>query len=386
VSQKESLTMPQFKRSNTVELELTSKCALSCSECPRVKQKNDRASWDNGNIDTNTVIQAIDDKIKKIIVCGSYGDAMYHPEVDKVLKSINEKLIPYSMDTNGSYIKDELWERVADHISTRDEWVFSIDGPPHNFATYRVNGHWPSIESGIRILTGKGCQIRWKYIVFKYNSSYEDIKAAYDKAWELGVRWFQLVHTKRASPGQYVAMEEFSDALNQIEDYVGGIKKEDYPAGTNRPPKLRISIHPRIRKVTEQAGVEKVLNVVKKSVTSDGMSQTIKTSKGGTSPAYKMTGSKQTEYYSTKKVYPQCVNVDNWAQFIGSDGIYYPCCYARSEKSSLVEGAGLTEEDLESMSVYNHTIDEIVVGSGYQKLMANFDNISVCTDKCPAKI
>jgi len=377
--------MLPFRRSDTVELEITSKCTLACSQCPRVKQKNDKASWDNGNIDTDVVIQAIDDKIKKIIVCGAYGDAMYHPEIDKVLESLSDKKIPYSMDTNGSYIKDAVWERVAPHISTRDEWVFSVDGTPDNFTTYRVNGHWPSIESGMRILADYGCQIRWKYIVFKYNSSYEDIKTAYDKAWELGVRWFQLVHTKRASPGQYVAMEEFSDALNQIEDYVGSIKKEDYPAGTNRPPKLRIDIHPRIRKVTEQAGVEKVLNVVKTSITNNGRTMITKSSKGGTSPAYKNISSPVTDYHTTKKVYPQCVNVKNWAQFISSDGIYLPCCYVRSEKSSLIEGAGLTNEDLESMSVYNHSIDEIVVGSGYQKLMNNFDNISVCKDKCPAK-
>lgn len=78
------------------------------------------------------------------------------------------------------------------------------------------------------------------------------------------------------------------------------------------------------------------------------------------------------------------MNVNNWPQFIGSDGIFYPCCYTRTEKRVL-EQAGFTQQDFDSMSVYNHTIDEIVTGPGYQKLMANFDNLSVCKTKCPAK-
>ena len=181
-------------------------------------------------------------------------------------------------------------------------------------------------------------------------------------------------------------MEEFSDTLDKMEEYVAGINLKDYPEGTKRKPLLRIDIHPRIRKVTEQATTEKVLNVVKTSVTNNGKTLNIGASKVGNKIAYRNIQSRQTDYHTTKKVYPQCVNVKNWAQFISSDGIYLPCCYVRSERSSLVEGAGLTEEDLASMSVYNHTIDEIVVGSGYQKIMNNFDNISVCTDKCPAKI
>ena len=378
--------MPQFKRSNTVELEITSKCTLACPHCPRTRQAKDKDYWDNGNIDTDTVIQAIDDKIKNIIVCGAYGDAIYHPEVDKILKSLNDKNIPYSFDTNGSYVKDEVWERVADHISYKDTFIFSIDGPPDNFTTYRVNGHWPSIERGIRILTNRNKRLRWKYIVFKYNSSYEDIKGAYDKAWELGVTFFSLVHTKRTEEGQYVELSEFSATLDTMEDYVNGLKKEDYPEGTNKPPKLRIDIHPRIRKVNEAKANLATFNVSKTTISDDRRKIERKSTRTMVaSGGYRNIAVPQNEYYTTEKVYPQCINVTNWPQFIGSDGIFYPCCYTRAEKKSIVGGAGLTEDDLASMSVYNHTIDEIIAGPGYQKIMDNFDNISVCKSKCPAK-
>ena len=91
------------------------------------------------------------------------------------------------------------------------------------------------------------------------------------------------------------------------------------------------------------------------------------------------------EKYETESVYPQCINVKNWAQFIGSNGIYYPCCYMRSEDNRMIEGAGLTPEDLESMSIYNHSVEEILTGPGYRKVMDNFENISVCKEKCAKK-
>ena len=76
------------------------------------------------------------------------------------------------------------------------------------------------------------------------------------------------------------------------------------------------------------------------------------------------------------------MNVTTWLQFIGSDGIYYPCCYLRTDKQMMIDSLELTEEDVESMSIYNHSIDEIVKGSGYKKLVAGFDKIATCRNKC----
>lgn len=362
--------MVDFPRSNTLEIELTSKCTLACPVCPRVRQAKDRERWDNGHLDVDKLIDAVDDKVTKVFFGGSFGDGIYNPDAYKIIEILKQRDIEFNFDTNGSYVKEETWHKIAQAMPDTLQGklhaiVFSIDGPPDNFTTYRVNGHWPSIERGIRILTEAGKTTRWKYIVFRYNSSFEDIKAAYDKAWELDMRHFMLVHTKRAQPGQTIPIEEFSETLDRMEEYYNQIHQtKDYTK--NRPPKLRIQIHPRVRKVTEAT---KMVTTVKKY---ENIVQ-----------AQSKEGSK--EYYETESVYPQCINVKNWAQFIGSNGIYYPCCYMRSEDNRMIEGAGLTPEDLESMSIYNHSVEEILAGPGYRKITDNFENISVCKQKCGKK-
>jgi len=355
--------MVQFPRSNTLEIELTSKCTLSCPVCPRVRQVKDRERWDNGHLDVDKLIDAIDDTVTKVYFGGSFGDGIYNPDAYKIIEILKQRDIEFNFDTNGSYVKEETWHKIdramPDTIQGKlHGMVFSIDGPPDNFTTYRVNGHWPSIERGIRILNEAGKFTRWKYIVFRYNSSFKDIKAAYDKAWELGMRQFMLVHTKRAQPGQTIPIEEFSENLDLLEEYYESIKHL-------KPPRLRIQIHPRVRKVTEEKNL-KTTNTAKYDNVIQSQQQ-------------------KEEKYETESVYPQCINVKNWAQFIGSNGIYYPCCYMRSEDNRMIEGAGLTPEDLESMSIYNHSVEEILAGPGYRKITDNFENISVCKEKCAKK-
>lgn len=369
--------MPEFKRSSVLELEVTSKCTLSCPQCPRVKQVKDRDFWDNGGIDADVLLNAIDDVVKQVYFGGSYGDAIYHPDIIRIMQGLKDKKITFSLDTNGSYVKEQTWNEMADLLDLQDIVTFSVDGPPDNFTDYRVNGDWPTIERGIRALTSKGKSVRWKYIVFKYNSSYQDIKAAYDKARELGVKQFMLVHTKRAQPGQHIEIEDFSENLDKLEEYADSL----FALGEGKkPPKLRIQIHPRVRKVNEKQINQKHIKNLPEKTISDNRRIFIKDS----NKQYNNIIQTETQNYQTQHVYPQCMNVNNWPQFIGSDGIFYPCCYTRTEKRVL-EQAGFTQQDFDSMSVYNHTIDEIVTGPGYQKLMANFDNLSVCKTKCPAK-
>ena len=351
-----------FPRSNVLELELTSKCTLKCYCCPRTKQADDKKRWDNGHLDVDKLLDVIDDKVDKIDFAGAFGDGIYNPDAYKVIEFCKNKNIEFNFETNGSYVKEETWHKIAQAIPERKKdrtanIVFSIDGPPDNFTTYRVNGDWTTIERGIRILVEANKVVRWKYILFKYNSSFEDIKKAYDKAWELGMRQFMLVNTKRAGPGQLVSIEDFSEALDRMEDYYESIKHL-------KVPKLKIQIHPRVRKVTEEKTIKKS-NIAKNK--------------------YNNVVREKREKYETENIYPQCINVNNWQQFIGSNGIYYPCCYMRAEDDKMIKDAGLTSEDLQSMSIYNHSIDEIISGIGYRKIMDNFENIRVCKDKCSKK-
>jgi hypothetical protein len=73
--------------------------------------------------------------------------------------------------TNGSYMKKSWWEELVSLLDDHDEIMFSIDGLPANFTTYRVNADWKSIEVGINVVTASQVKSTWKFIPFRFNQN-----------------------------------------------------------------------------------------------------------------------------------------------------------------------------------------------------------------------
>lgn len=362
----------KFPRSTRIEVELTSKCTLLCPKCPRTLMKDRRREWDNGHLDADVLLNAIDDRIQIVNFAGSFGDPIYHPDLVKIFQGLKAKGKTINMDTNGSYRKADDWHAMGSVLDDSDWITFSVDGPLDNFTTYRVNGDAKTIEEGMRIMCSYAGRIRWKYIVFRYNSTLENLIKAYEQAWDFGIRQFMLVHTTRAEDGQHVEVAEFSQHLDDLEEYVSTLSASDRLHG-NRPPQLRIQITPRVRKTKEvitsqrQPSKEEVIN------SSDTVIKTgIK--RAEMKPIFQLRETVETEY-----VKPQCINVIDFSHFIGSNGAFLPCCFMRSEYAS---PGSLNDSDLDQISIYKHSIDDIIKSEAYQRLLADFDSVQVCRNKC----
>ena len=322
----------QFPKTKTIELELTSKCTIKCPNCPRTYQAHKRNLWDNGHIDSNKVNDFLKDVSPTLVLLtGAYGDGLYHPNLVDVIKKIKSIGSSFVMDTNGSYRKESDWQEIAQVMSDDDTVTFSIDGTPTNFTQYRVNADWTSIEKGIKILTKANKYVIWKYIVFKYNSSIDSLKEAYEKAKELNVSRFQIIDTHRAPQGQLVSKEDFDKNTKLLKSYVDKL---------NTGPELIIS------------------GTLKKHLVDES------------------------KFFETDNVRPKCMNSDNFQNFISSEGLFLPCCYMRVDQQDHFKDAGLSKKDIESMSIYTNTYDEIIKGPGFSKIMQNFDNIEVCRRIC----
>lgn len=380
----------QFPESNTLELELTSKCTVKCPNCPRTFQSHLRHLWDNGNIDDEKLIKFIKTtSLARIILTGAYGDGIYHPQLVKTLQAIKDANILFAMDTNGSYRKPKDWEQIADLMTTFDQITFSIDGTPENFTQYRVNADWPSIKVGAEILAKKNRNIKWKYIVFKYNCSYEDMKKAYDTANEIGFTEFEIIDTHRAPVGQLVDKKEFNENLDKLEIYVQQLKDKIGPnLWKTKLTKLKISVTPRtaILSKPKQQPV-KWNNPKGPELSKDSKDvEIIKLPEGSKEQRNygKMPEAKK-EVFETENVYPQCMNVKNYANFISSEGLFLPCCFMRVDQQWTFDQAGITLQDVESMNIYKHTYKEVINGSGFKKIMNNFENMEMCKRICGKK-
>jgi hypothetical protein len=273
-----------------------------------------------------------------------------------------------------------------------DTVTFSLDGTPENFTQYRVNADWPTIEAGAKILGEAKRIIIWKYIVFKYNCSFEDMKTAYDTANDLGFYKFQIIDTHRAPPGQLVDKKVFNTNLDKLEEHVQQIKDA---IGGNiwKTPvtKLQIDVTPRTAILTKKRK-DKTVNWNKPKgpelTKKDTPKEIIKLPEGskkernyGIMPEV----AEKRPIVQTDNVYPQCMNIKDYANFISSEGLFLPCCFMRVDQQDWFEDAGITKEDIDSMSIYKHDYKTVISGSGFKKIMNNFENIGICKRICSKK-
>lgn len=340
----------KFPISDNFELELTSKCTIKCPKCPRTFQQDIKHLWDNGNIDYNKLITFLKTTNAKMFnLTGAYGDALYHPHLVETIKAIKDMGGTVQFNTNGSYRKQEDWEEIGKVLDEDDLVEFSIDGTPDNFTEYRVNGDWKSIEIGIKSLAKYSVRLRWKYIIFKYNQSYSDMKVAYDIAKDLGINQFVIIHTHRAIPSQLADKQEFLGNLDLLEEYV-------YSLDTDNRPFLMIGVTPR----TNQIKTKKIIKSKSKHLRQKKVINNI-----------------QTEH-----VFPQCMNVENYINFISSEGLFLPCCFMRVEQQQSFDQAGLTADDIKGLSIENNTFNDVIEGNAFNKFMKNFDNMEICRKHC----
>lgn len=153
-------------------IEPTNICTLKCSECSRTKFINQWPNhWKNHSLDVDQLINFLDIDLTNmpVLLCGNYGDPIYHPDFIRFVTKLKQAGAILTIVTNGSYKKVAWWAELCSVLTERDIVQFSIDGSPENFTQYRVNGDWESIKDGIEVCVAAKCQTEWKYIPFGYN-------------------------------------------------------------------------------------------------------------------------------------------------------------------------------------------------------------------------
>lgn len=187
---------------NGIHLELTNKCHLKCPECSRTLfiNKFGITKWKNNDLSLADIKQFLDVDLQgvKILLCGSQGDPIYHPELIEVVKWLKSKSAIVDITTNGSFKSAEWWQQLAEILTDKDQINFSIDGTPENFTKYRINADWKSIETGIVTLKKfSKVKLIWKFIPFDFNET--DIDSAKQLSIQLGFDEFYIFYGYRWS-------------------------------------------------------------------------------------------------------------------------------------------------------------------------------------------
>lgn len=195
-------------------LEPTNICTLKCEGCARTRFINTWPKhWKNHNIDIDQLFEFLDIDLagKQFVLCGNYGDPIYHPDLHSLISRIKQAGACVSIETNGSYRSQDWWQQLSVLLDHQDSVTFSIDGVPENFTTYRVNADWESIKIGIEVMTKSQCTTVWKFIPFAYNQN--NIDQAQALSIQLGIDEFLVSHSDR--------FDEKTEYLKPTVEFVG---------------------------------------------------------------------------------------------------------------------------------------------------------------------
>jgi MoaA/NifB/PqqE/SkfB family radical SAM enzyme len=196
--------MSTLFNTQTLHIEVSSKCTLKCPRCPRTELAPEALNQEFSLSDFTTAFPASQlANIKKILFCGDIGDPIYATDFLEIIKYIKQNSsTDVSVVTNGSYKKPAWWQELGQYLNHHDTVVFSVDGWDQDSNNlYRVNSNWNSIIAAIKTLkAASNCRVKWSAIYFNFNETRMD--EIQQIAQSLGCDEFQTVRSSKFN-GRY---------------------------------------------------------------------------------------------------------------------------------------------------------------------------------------
>ncbi|GAF96115.1 unnamed protein product, partial [marine sediment metagenome] len=131
----------------------------------------------------------LDTKLTDVQFCGNKGDAIFHPEFNKILDYTIDQGVFISLATNGSAFSENWWRELGKRM--KGEVTFAIDGIDEDtHAIYRGTSFVKVLKNMMAFIQGGG-RARWQFIVFKHNE--HQLKEAKEQSKKMGCQQFITV-------------------------------------------------------------------------------------------------------------------------------------------------------------------------------------------------
>jgi hypothetical protein len=194
------------KRIRKLQIEPSVGCRLSCPGCLGRLQARVRASSPHMDLQLfERVLRSLRDEgyaVREIEYCGQ-GEPLLHPEFPQFVR-LARSYFPGTLQrliTSGNFDY-----REATDGEWIDEIIVSCDGLHQaSYAQYRIGGRADRaiqfMRDAPRTIAGRQQSMIWKYILFEYNDSDDEIRSAQCLAQELAVHamLFVFTHSKGKS-------------------------------------------------------------------------------------------------------------------------------------------------------------------------------------------
>ncbi len=368
--------MIRFDELNAIHVELSSACNASCPNCPRnvyggytVPGLKPKAMT---ILEFQTIFTAnVLNQIKRILMCGNYGDPIYCADLPLILdyiKKTNSK-IQIKIHTNGGVRNTNWWSSLANSYDKNNlEVVFSIDGLEDTNHIYRRGVVWKELISHLKAFIEAGGNATWEFLVFKHNE--HQIIEAEKFSKYLGV---SKILFKR--PFGFETIHNGSEVMPVI-DRSGNYEYSIYSAEKYRHNVMEsgvVSLEKRFDLPIEkyQSDVAEVYN-----------SKILDYEK------------KAMELHDDVKI--SCMTKNYKEIYIDSNGIVHPCCFLGVNYGVKLKSLDyvqynewlINNVDLDQINAFKHSLEEIMQNSYMFKIEKNWkqshteDRLMCCTRMC----
>lgn len=158
--------MIEIKRIN---LETSLVCNTKCRFCPRTVMKNRGISFPKKHLDLDKFF-ALDFQninLKEVIICGSFGEPIFHPEFFRLINFFEDNNIDIILHTNGSIHSIDWWKYLARTKNCNVHFMLEgIDEKTHK--PYRQTS-FETVTKNIKAFTNAGGIATASMLVFKHN-------------------------------------------------------------------------------------------------------------------------------------------------------------------------------------------------------------------------
>lgn len=241
--------MFKFNQLRSIQIEITSRCQVSCPMCGRNVHgglKNPNLKLRDWTLDDFKQIfnDELLNQLKIITFCGNYGDPIINDYLIEMCNYITEKNlnIEIGIHTNGSARSTEWWKQLAKSLPRTHHVFISIDGLEDTNHLYRIGADYNKIIDNAKAFISEGGNAFWTFLKFRHNE--HQVEEARRRAAEIGFSSFVLKTTYRYLNDPYYKVldkegnilyyleppSDYNDAyvsktfIDNFETYVGNAK------------------------------------------------------------------------------------------------------------------------------------------------------------------
>lgn len=213
-----------WRNFSQVEFSITTYCQASCPTCARTDMQTlQKANWLKlQHLPFETYVKFLSSldytKIRKIQICGDYGDPMMHPRIEDIIKVSVEKINLIAIHTNGGLRNPEWFAKIAKLYGNKVVMVFGIDGiDAETNAKYRIGVDFNRAMENMITYKTNGGQVFWDFLIFSHNV--DQIKQAHKIAKKYNMEIFFNINTREYKDIKLTDSKKIAQAKKDIEKY-----------------------------------------------------------------------------------------------------------------------------------------------------------------------